>query len=244
MKRIFKIIYATFLILIIPLSIVAGQDKKSEQKIKIIVDDGSGTKIVIDTIFKDTPEPDSIKLKDGTVIYLKHHSDETDIRHHDGQKHIFITASSDGKDDGKEVKEVTIISSDSAHCKKACNSGDAIFYTNSHEGKGGGKYKVITRSSGEHGDKGEIIYINTGKVCDKETEETFDVYVSNNDNESTVKKTRYVIAKDGMVVTIEGNDEAKVKELAKEIENKPGVKSKGTDIKEPVKVESKMTIKK
>jgi hypothetical protein len=210
MKRILKIIYAAFLILIIPLSMVAGQGMKSEQKIKIIVDDGSGAKIVIDTVFNDTAEPDSIKLKDETVIYLKHHIDETDIRHHDGQKHIFVTASADGKDDGK----------------------------------GGGKYKVITRSSGEHGDKEEIIYINTGKVCDKETEETFDVYVSNNDNESTVEKTRYVIAKDGMVVTIEGNDEAKVKELAKEIENKPGVKSKGTDIKEPVKVESKMTIKK
>ena len=33
-----------------------------------------------------------------------------------------------------------------------------------------------------------------------------------------VEKTKYVIAKNGMVVTIEGNDEARAKELVKEIE--------------------------
>jgi len=30
-----------------------GQDKKSEQKIKIIVDDGSGSKVIIDTVYND-----------------------------------------------------------------------------------------------------------------------------------------------------------------------------------------------
>ena len=29
------------------------QDKKSEQKIKIIVDDGSGSKVIIDTVYND-----------------------------------------------------------------------------------------------------------------------------------------------------------------------------------------------
>ena len=48
MKRIFKIIYGAFIILMVPFSVVQGQDKKSEQKIKIIVDDGSGTKVVIE----------------------------------------------------------------------------------------------------------------------------------------------------------------------------------------------------
>jgi hypothetical protein len=41
-----------------------------------------------------------------------------------------------------------------------------------------------------------------------------------------MEKTRFVIAKDGMVVTIEGTDEAKAKELAKEIEQKLGVTGK------------------
>jgi hypothetical protein len=59
-----------------------------------------------------------------------------------------------------------------------------------------------------------------------------------------MEKTKYVIAKDGMVVTVEGNDETKAKELVKEIEAKLGVKSEGTEKKESVKVESKKTIKK
>jgi hypothetical protein len=41
------------------------------------------------------------------------------------------------------------------------------------------------------------------------------------------------------VVTIEGNDEARAKELAREIEIKLGVKSEGTEKKETIKVESK-----
>lgn len=147
MKRIFKIIYSSIIILIVPFSILLGQDKKSEQKIKIIVNDGSGSKVVIDTVYKDSSAPDSMKLRDGTVIYLKH---------------------------GKTV----------------------------------------------------------------------DVNVSENENESTTEKASYVIAKDGMVVTIEGNDEAKAKELAKEIENKLGVNNAETEKKITVKVESKKSVKK
>lgn len=169
MKRIFKIISSAYFILLIPFSIAVGQDTKSEQKIKIVVDDGSGTKVVIDTVLKDSPKPDSIKLKDGAVIYFKHPQDRADL-------------------------------------------------------KGGEKYRVITRLSKEEGDEGEIIYINKDKSSEKEIEKTFDVYVSSDDNESTVEKTRYVIAKDGMVVTVEGNDEAKAKELVKDIESKLGVK--------------------
>ena len=169
MKRIFKIISSAYFILLIPFSIAVGQDTKSEQKIKIVVDDGSGTKVVIDTVLKDSPKPDSIKLKDGAVIYFKHPQDRADL-------------------------------------------------------KGGEKYRVITRLSKEEGDEGEIIYINKDKSSEKEIEKTFDVYVSSDDNESTVEKTRYVIAKDGMVVTVEGSDEAKTKELVKDIESKLGVK--------------------
>jgi hypothetical protein len=169
MKRIFKIISSAYFILLIPFSIAVGQDTKSEQKIKILVDDGSGTKVVIDTVLKDSPKPDSIKLKDGAVIYFKHSQDRADL-------------------------------------------------------KGGEKYRVITGLSKEEGDEGKIIYINKDKSPEKEIEKTFDVYVSSDDNESTDEKTRYVIAKDGMVVTVEGNDEAKAKELVKDIESKLGVK--------------------
>ena len=152
----------------VPLILVSGQNKKSEQKIKVIVDDGSGTKVIIDTVYKDTPAPDSIKLNNGTVIYMKHHGEGTGSGHHRGNEHYTVTYSSNSTSNSRE----------------------------------------------------------------------------DFDNDSTGEKTRIVIAKDGMVVTIEGNDETKAKELAKEIETKLGVNTKGSDKNETIKVESKKVIKK
>jgi len=168
MKSIIKIICVSLFALTVPLILVSGQDKKSEQKIKVIVDDGSGTKVIIDTVYKDTPAPDSIKLNNGTVIYMKHHDESKGSVHHRGNENYTITYSSNSTSNSKE----------------------------------------------------------------------------DFDNDSTVEKTRFVIAKDGMVVTIEGNDEAKAKELAKEIETKLGVNTEGSNKKETVKVESKKVIKK
>ena len=213
MKRIFEIIYAAIIILIIPFSVLRGQDKKSEQKIRIVVDDGSGTKVVIDTIIYDGPKPDSIMLKDGSVIYLKHPGNEKEFKHHDGKSQILVTASEDSN-------------------------------SISHEGRGGHKYKVITRNSDGQSEKEEITYVNKGKKPDKEIESTIDVYVSDNNNESTIEKSKYVIAKDGMVVTVEGNDDARAKELVKVIESNLGVTGEETGKKETVKVESKKIIKK
>jgi hypothetical protein len=246
MKKIFKITYAAFIILMIPFSLVQGQDKKSEQKIKIIVDDGSGTKVVIDTVFKDGSGPDSLVTKDGTVIFMKHPGDEKGMRHHSGREHFYVTYSANGKEDGNQFKEVTVISSDSVNRKTEGDSVNVVYYSNSgtNERRGSERYKVVTRGSKERGDKGEIIYINKSKTPGKEIEYSYTVSDSDNDNDSTMEKTKYVIAKDGMVVTVEGNDETKAKELVKEIEAKLGVKSEGTEKKESVKVESKKTIKK
>ena len=113
MKRIFKLSYAVLFILMIPFTLAAGQDKKSEQKIKVVVNDGSGTKVVIDTVFKDSQAPDSIKLKDGSMVFINHHGEEAGVRHSGGREHYNVTYSSDNKNEGKEVREVTIISSDS-----------------------------------------------------------------------------------------------------------------------------------
>jgi hypothetical protein len=187
MKRIFIAAGIALFILILPYSAAKGQDKKTEQKIKIIVNEGSGSKVVIDTVFNDKPAPDSLKLKDGSTIFIKHHADYEDSGSHKGKEHIYVTYSSDGKDKGKEIKEVTVIASDSTN------------FT-------------------EPGD--------------------------NDEKDSAVEKTRFVIAKDGMVVTIEGADESRAKELAKIIEEKLGVNSEVTGKKETLKVESKKTIKK
>jgi len=126
-----------------------------------------------------------------------------------------------GKDNGKE--EIIIISSDSLHSEKgkdnirsySSSCSSSSSSSISNEGRSGERYTVIRRGSKE-----------------------------NIDNDSTVEKTRFVIAKDGMVVTIEGNDEAKAKELAKEIESKLGVNAEGSDKKENVNVETKKIIKK
>jgi len=112
---------------LLPLSFTLGQEKKNEQKIKIIIADKSGTKVVIDTTYAGVDNVDSIILKSGNMIYI-----------------------------GKEDSEP--------------------------DNRQGTRVKVIA-----HADK--------------------DV-------------TQYVIAKDGITVTIEGNDEQKVKELAEEIEKK------------------------
>jgi hypothetical protein len=179
MKRTFKIEIIALLILVMPFSFVLGQDKKSEQKINIIVDDGDGTRVVIDTLIKVSPEPDSIVTKNGTVVYLKNSEGESISKNEGGKKHFLITYSTRGED------------------------------------------------------------IDGG--CDGKT---VDVYVSGDDNEKTGEKSTYVIAKDGIVVTIEGNDETKTNDLAKEIEKKLGVHNDGSENKENVKVETNQTPKK
>ncbi len=117
-------------------------------------------------------------------------------------------------------------------------------FSEAPEGVNGGHYKVITSTSKDEGDKGDrIIYINEGNAPERKSEKTFDVYVTSDNKESSVEKTRYIIAKDGMVVTVEGNDEIKVKELVKEIENKLDVKSEGVEKKETVEVETQKIVK-
>jgi hypothetical protein len=217
MERIFKSAFFVIAILAVPSIVVMGQDKKSEQKVKIIINDGSGNKVVMDTIFKDTPAPDSIIVKDGTIIYLKHSDDGPGFKHH-GREHFNVTYSSKGKGEGKEYKEMTIISADSLNVIDSGDSNKVYFYVDSGHKERGERDNVRYRVTRDRNDEG--------------------------DNDSGSDKTRYVIAKDGMVVTIEGNDEAKTKELAKEIREKLGVTKEDNAKTETIKSESKTTIKK
>lgn len=209
MKRIYKIAYFASLILIIPLSSILGQDKKNEQKIKIVVNDGSGTKVMMDTVLRGDNGPDSLTLKDGSVVHLKHPKGEG--------KHFFVTYSSGDKDNGGITKEMTVISTDSMDTKKD-DHGNVMYYRNDHDGHH--RYKVISRSTGDGDDNEEMVFINKDRR-EREDDDMFDKTIS--DSDSNMEKTRFVIAKDGMVVTIEGTDEAKAKALAKEIEQKLGV---------------------
>ena len=203
MKR--KFLYASVFILMIPFSLTSAQEKQSEQKIKIIVNDGSESKVVMDTVFSDNTGPDSLKLKDGSVVYMKH------PHNHKGKDQMFVTYSSDGKDHGKEYKEVTVIRSDSIN--RSTSDNDNATYSISSNSNSSSSSNF---SEGSRNKKYKIRHSNGSA-------DTFDVLVNNSDNDSTVNRTKYVIAKDGMVVTVEGNDEAKAKELVKEIESKLGV---------------------
>ena len=54
----------------VPLSVSLGQDKKSEKRIKVVLNDGTGARTVMDTTFTNCQVPDSVVLKNGKVIYM------------------------------------------------------------------------------------------------------------------------------------------------------------------------------
>jgi hypothetical protein len=201
MKKIFGITLSAIFLLTLPFSVIQAQEKKSEQKIKIVTDDGSGQKVVIDTVFTGK-SPDSLTLKDGSTIYIKHGTEEGDMIHSEGSHHIFVTSSPDGKE-GNKTSEITIIQSDSLSAGK----GDVIFYSSAASGdsEGNVQYKVVSKNAKHKQGSDKFVWVEK--------------------DDSSEDKSRYVIAKDGMVITIEGNDEAKTKALAKDIEEKLGVKS-------------------
>jgi len=63
---------------LLPLSFAPGQEKKNEQKVKIIIADKSGTKVVIDTTYAGVDNVDSIILKSGNMIYIGKDDSEPD----------------------------------------------------------------------------------------------------------------------------------------------------------------------
>lgn len=222
MNRIFKTITISLFVCLIPFSIVLGQEKKCEKKIKIIIADDSGTKVIIDTLMNEGMNNDSICLKDGKVIYLRQARENGHKRKDRGDEYVTVTVTDDGKRSKKIVKEITIVSSDSAicniseDCDKIVTYGDSSDFHKNHKGQ----YKVITKTIRAEGGNDQTIYISDGDDSGKETEETINVIVDTDEKDSEIENTRYVISKNGMVVTVEGEDYAKVKELVKEIENK------------------------
>lgn len=246
MKSIFKVISSSLFISLIALSVVAGQDKKNEQKIKIIIDDGSGKKVIVDTLLNDNQMTDSLRLKDGNVIYIGHPEDNADLNLRDGNKQVFVSVTTDGNETKKTVKKITVIRSDSAKLQEK-GKGDRIYVYNesrSPEPESGEQYKVI-RWSDKDGKSHEekVIIVNGRKKIGNEGEESIK-YNSSDDKKSDSEKTKYVINKDEMVITIEGDDYNKVKELVKEIDSKLDARKDGDATNKPVKAEPKKSVKK
>jgi ABC-type Na+ efflux pump permease subunit len=180
MKRI-KIILTILFISLLPLTLALGQEKKNEQKIKVVIVDKEGTRVTVDTTFTGADPVDSVILKGDNVIYITNHDRD-----------------------------------------KGCKSGK--------------QYKIITRVD-KDGDNTEsqYIYINDDKVERNIGDDKFDISVSDDDFDNDTDNTRYVIAKNGITVSIEGKDEVKIKELAKEIEKRLEVEKEDTSSKPVIK---------
>jgi len=191
MERINRIIRATFSVIIIPFAVVAAQDKVNEQRIKIVLAEDNGSKVILDTLITGNSVNDSIVLKNGNTIYLEKTASE-DITGTPGCKKYIITASlPDGNETRRQInKEITIISSDS----------DIV------DEKGKNKSKQANCES-----------------LANEMKYSYTVESGNMDADS--EKAKYVISRDGIVITVEGSDYAKVKEIIKDIEKSLDAKS-------------------
>lgn len=253
MKRKVKIVLTLFVLLLIPAALLTAQEKKNEQRIKIVVSDKSGTKVEIDTLITGGTMADSIKLKNGEVIYLAGHGKGVKMTHSEGDHNTtFVSYSNNDKDEkGEKVekedhKTITIISGDSVSNIEGGEGNEVVIVKGGKsktQAKGGEVVTWSSSSSSGNSSGEKYIYINEGKGSVKEGKKTYDVTVTTDDKGNSVEKTKYVIAKDGMVVTIEGNDEAKAKELLDLVQVKLGKDQKDKAETKEVKKEIKKTNK-
>jgi hypothetical protein len=184
MKRINRIFAASIVTILIPFAIAAGQDTKNEQRIKIVIAEDDGSKVILDTLITGKSVSDSIVLKDGHTIYLAKEGSDGAPGTSGSTKYIITSASPEGNDDRRQVnKEITIISSDSDMAHQ----------------KGMDKAKQVNCES----------LVNEKKY-------SYTIESENADADSEIAK--YVISRDGVVITVEGSDYTKVKEIIKDIE--------------------------
>ena len=226
MKRIVKIGQTLLLLFLMPAAIINAQEKKNEQRIKIVVADKSGTKVELDTLIKGSAIADSIKLKNGEVIYMTKNGTHTGKTHLEGDKGQMYVTVSDDKGEKKTEKRITVISGDSDNVMESGDGNEVIIIKDGKhisEGKGG---KTVTfSSSGSNSKSSSYVFVNDDNDSDKKV--------------NPAEKTKYVIAKDGMVVTIEGNNEEKTRELVKEVEEKLGINKEDKTAKKIAKEEVK-----
>ena len=248
MKGIIEIISAAFTICIVTFSPVIGQEKKNEQKIKIVISDDSGERVILDTLIKDSMLTDSIRLKDGKAIFIVHPGNEEAIGSDAGKKYIFVTATSDDKASNNEVKKITIISSDSASAEVSGKCGKTFVRCESAPSleKGGAHNNVMTWTEHEAGDGKveKVIIINERNKVGKEGGEAFEYTSGSSDKDTDAERTKYVISRDGMVISVEGDNYARVKDLIKDIEATLDAKNNGTQNISVVNEEKKKEVKK
>ena len=158
----------------------------------------------------------------------------------DGKQSIIIDTTFNGDDGDFKMVEghpITIMEGDGGEKVVIVKSG-------SHAGTGEAG-QTMTLSALSSGENGNVVYVTKGHQGMKDGEVKYNIEVRQDESGNKTEKTSYVMAKDGMVVTIEGGSEEKVKELASLIESKLGVGKNDKSAKtEVVKEETKKTTKK
>jgi lipopolysaccharide export system protein LptA len=209
MKRISKILLLLVLTVFVPLSMVSGQDKKTEQKVKVVISDKDGEMTVIDTTFTGDAMPHSITVKDGKVVYFA-----------SPQKGNIYVTSTDGEDGTLSHQEkVIVISGDNAEWTASASTGTKqhiYINTDGKSEKGGNTEKhIIVASAGGNAvwsDKdGKTFHVTVDSDADSDIDTNTDV-------------TKYVIAKDGVVITVESQDEDKAKDILEVLEKELKIK--------------------
>jgi hypothetical protein len=232
--------------LIVPLSSATCQDSKTEKKIKVVLDDGSGAKIVMDTIFTNSQLPDSVVLKNGKVIYFAENIKE--VKEGKSPEKLLMTVISTGGDE-KDKEQTIITTYENPDKTSKANAGAKHSYSYSSSGNSEGKsvrQTVIIADDDKDLTTGtqKVIIIKDGKVMKEETDKDFDTLEKLENSDNHAEMTKYIIAKDGVVVTVESKDEAKAKDLIKEIENQLCVSKEDNEKKGTVKTQTRVTVKK
>jgi len=203
MKKILSILTASVVILLFIQVRLDAQEEKTGKKIKIIVDDGAGKKVIIDTLLNNDSDIETIKTADRKIILIC--SDDPDHgKGGKGTNHVTVTVTSDNEVQNNE------------------GDNDVTAWTKNNDSS----------------DVENVIVVKKVHGKDSHIEKSYDVMLTT-DDDSTVEKARYVVAKDGMVVTVEGEDEEKARGLMKVIEDYLGVKDDGkvNEVKKPDKKE-------
>lgn len=190
MKRIFT----TFLVLLtagtLPFNLALGQEKKTEKKIKVVVADKDGEKVVLDTVFTGSDLPGEVEFKDGRVVLIAKNGDKSEWTvksSSSSEPHIMVFSGSNKDDSGIEKK---------------------VIITTEPEGSNEWRQK----------DGEKVVIVDESRISEiTEDGKTIRIMVKE-DAESRPGMSSYVIAKDGVVVTVEYDDEKKGQEIIRELE--------------------------
>lgn len=216
MKRISKVLLLIVLTVFVPLSMISGQDKKTEQKVKVVISDKDGEMTVIDTTFTGDPMPHSITLKNGKVVYLASPGEGmVHLKSAGGKGNIYVTCSEDEEGTLSHQEKVIVVSGDNAEWTIMPSTGSKqhIYAYADADGDTEKTEKHIIVKSDSHKDA----------VWEDADGRTFHVTVDTGKDspaDTNIDVTKYVIARDGVVITVESNDEDKAKEILEDLEKK------------------------